>query len=231
MENPWKNLKKDNNEYIAECDKPFLSSLRHKLKGDNELKFGPIPGPYTGDPENSVVYVLALNPGYTAGEDERICAEYEDIYINNLAHSNQEFPFISFNPVFFGTPGQNWWKCKLGSIIKETSIETVSKFVFNVEYFPYYSKEYKSIGKILPSQEYTFYLVRKAIEEDKIIILMRSKKIWYEAMTELIDYPNKYVLNSPQNPVISPKNMGGEHIFYKIIEKIKIAEKNKNNCT
>jgi hypothetical protein len=227
MENPWENLKKINNEYIAECDRASLSYLRNSLKGEYELKFGVIPGPYTGDPENSVVYVLALNPGYTAGEDERICAKYEDIYIKNLTHSNHEYPFIPFNPVFSGTPGQKWWKDRLGSIIKETSIETVSKFVFNVEYFPYYSKSYKPLKEILPSQEYTFSLVRKAIKDDKIIILMRSKKIWYKAIDELIDYPNKYILNSPQNTVISQKNIGGEDIFNKIIEKIRNAEKAK----
>jgi len=220
MKNPWLNLKKINNEYIAECDKPCLSCLRHKFKGDYKLKFGPIPGPYTGDPKKSVVYVLALNPGYTAGKDERSCAKNKNIYIKNLKHLNKECPFIPFNTKFSGTGGQLWWEKKLGPIITKTSKETVSKFVFNAEYFPYYSKKYKSM-KILPSQEYTFSLVRKAIKDNKIIILMRSKKIWYKAVPELKKYKYTYTLNSPQNPVISSKNIGGESKFNKIIKKIK----------
>jgi len=224
MENPWKNLKNPN-EYIAECDKLCISCLKNSCRGDYELKLKAMPGPYTGDPEKSVVYVLALNPGYTAGEDEKVGKKHRDIFAKNLLHLVRKCPFISFDPIFEGSKGQLWWKRMLGPIIDEVGIKAVSKYVFNAEYFPYHSRRFKLLKKILPSQNYTFELVKKAIRDKKIIIIMRSAKLWYGAIPELEKYKNTYILRNPRNVRITPNNIGGEGNFKKIVARIQKAAK------
>jgi len=225
MENPWKDLKKTNNEFIAECDKYYIPELNSKLKGKHKLRLEGYPGPYTGDPINSIIWLLASNPGHCEGE-EKIYRNYEELFIRNLFHTNTQWPFFTFCPELRNTPGGVWWTQKLKNFINETGFETVSKYVFNAEYFPYHSEEYKSINLILPSQKYTFFLVNNAIKTGKNIILMRSENEWYNAVPELRNYKNKTVLFNIRRSWISPGNM--ETKFW---NKIIMELKRKNNGT
>lgn len=229
MENPWINLKMINNEYIAECDRKHIQNFRYKLKNDFKLRLEGFPGPYTGNPQKALVYLLASNPGHSEGE-EKIYRKYTELFLNNLTHSNVEWPFLTFCPELRYTPGGIWWTEKLQSLINVTSIETVSNYVFNAEYFPYHSKKYKYINEILPSQEYTFFLVEKAMNENKIIIIMRSEEHWYRAVPKLKFYKYKTVLYNIRRPWITSGNMDS-NIYNKIIIGLKNAEKNKNYGT
>ena len=206
MENPWINLRMVNNEFIAECDKNHMYDFRYRLRGDYRLRLEGYPGPYTGDPFNSVLYILALNPGHCEGE-EIIYRQHEELFLNNLTHTNVQWPFITFFPELRNTPGGIWWTEKLKQIIFDTSLETVSKYIFNAEYFPYHSKKYKNINKILPSQRYTFFLVKNAIQNNKYILIMRSEETWYNVVPELRNYSKKVVLNNIRRPWITSGNM------------------------
>jgi len=215
MENPWKNLGKENNEYIAECDKYFFNNKYYLnlFKNDYELKLNVMPGPYTGDLLNARVYLLALNPGYDEN-DVLFTNNYKNKIIDNLLHIFDDYPFMILNPQYKESAGAKWWLNKLSHLINNFGLENVANKVCNIEYFPYHSKKYKHLNLKLPSQEYSFSFVKKAIIENKKIIIMRSEKIWYNAIPELENYENKYVLNSSQNVIISPKNLGIEMIYY-----------------
>lgn len=76
-----------------------------------------------------------------------------------------------------------------------------------VEYFPYHSVNYKHISRFTPSQLFSFEIVRQAILKEKIIVIMRSKNLWLEAVPELASY-TYMTLKSAQNVVISPQNIG-----------------------
>jgi len=225
MENPWLNLKKINNEYIAECDKEYSNYLfdpKYGLKLKNL-----IPSPYTGDPKNSVIYLLALNSGYTENIDEEHHMRYESSLKNQLVHKFDDYPFMPLNPCFAGDPGYEWWYNKLQHLIKEFGIKYIANILFNIEYFPYRSKEFNELPVILPSQKYTFSLVEEAINNEKIIIIMRSKKYWYKAIPKLEDYKRTYILRNPQNPVISSGNMDNNE-FQEVINELKATHDVKN---
>jgi hypothetical protein len=49
-------------------------------------------------------------------------------------------------------------------------------------------------------------LVRQAIERGAIIVILRSEKLWYEAVPELVRYQQLYRLRSVQNVMITPNN-------------------------
>jgi len=58
----------------------------------------------------------------------------------------------------------------------------------------------------IPSQAYSFYLVQQAMKRNALIIQMRSRRVWQNAIPELSDYRHYYVLKNPQNPVVSENN-------------------------
>ena len=219
MDNPWKNLKKINNEYFAECDRYLLHNMyyRNSFKKDCELKLNVTPGPYTGDLINAKVYLLASNPGYD-DDDVLFSEKYENEIINNLLHIYDEYPFLILNPRYRNSAGAKWWRCKLEYFINNIGLERTAKKVCSIEYFPYHSREYKHNKTKLPSQEYSFSFVKNAIKENKIIIIMRSEKIWYDAIPELENYEKKYVLNSTRNVKVSPNNLDIENYEYIINE-------------
>jgi len=75
-----------------------------------------------------------------------------------------------------------------------------------VELFPYHSKKYKPLGKTLESQEYSFHLVRRALGRGALVIYMRAKKGWLEAVPELRGHERAFGLKNPQNVAVSPGN-------------------------
>lgn len=78
--------------------------------------------------------------------------------------------------------------------------------VFFVEFFPYHSAKGFKFPEHLPSYEYRNYLIRKAMLENKLIIIMRSEVLWYKAIPELEYYPNKLLLKTKQRVWLSLNN-------------------------
>ena len=77
--------------------------------------------------------------------------------------------------------------------------------VFIIEYFPYHSTSGFSFPKEneLPSNVYRNYLIREAMKSEKLIIIMRQAKKWYDLKDDNDDnlgkdleiYPNKVTLS------------------------------------
>jgi hypothetical protein len=89
----------------------------------------------------------------------------------------------------------------------------------NVEWFPYHSKRFQSIGTTLPSQEFTFETVDEAVRRGGIVIVTRSTALW-RASVPALDLPTVITLKNPQNPVISPGNMGKDD-FERVVEALR----------
>ena len=87
----------------------------------------------------------------------------------------------------------------------------VSSKVMVVQYFPYHSKAFRALPRILPSQTFSFRLVQEAIAKGKVIVVMRSRELWLNAVPALRNYP--YIeLKFPRNPRIAPNHMAdGEY--------------------
>ena len=97
---------------------------------------------------------------------------------------------------------------------------------------PYHSKKYINIGCRLPSQEFNFDLVETALKEDKIIIIMKGKKQWTQAIPRLEGHSKVYTLNSSQNSVISEKNLSAinsseaeDAVFKRLVKTMQDASK------
>ncbi len=93
-------------------------------------------------------------------------------------------------------------------MIAECGRARVAKRLICVEFFPYHSKRFGHADLRLPSQQYTFQLVRLAIARSALIILSRGKRLWLGAVPELISYRCLAELRSFRSASLSPKNLG-----------------------
>lgn len=204
LNNPWENLPTVA-PYILPEDLKVIESHKNFIG----LRLDTLPEPLVGGLDNAKVVFLALNPGFT-DSDVDVNMQLEQ-FINDC-RKNLKDPFKSDFYYFTGgleeTGGYKWWSSKLKPLINHgITEETLKKKIMMVEYFPYHSVNYRHIGRFTPSQLFSFEIVKEAIKRNKIIVIMRSRVLWEQAVPELAGYPFM-TLNSAQNVVISPKNIG-----------------------
>ena len=78
----------------------------------------------------------------------------------------------------------------------------------------------------LPSGKYVDDFIYSAMEEEKVIVLMRSRREWFARIKGLENYSNLILLNSCQNVSLSPGNMTKSD-WEKLVKTLK--EKNDKN--
>jgi hypothetical protein len=202
--NPWIYLP-PTAPYILSEDLEVIQNHKNFLG----LRLDTLPEPLVGGLNNARIVFLALNPGFT-DSDVNVNMKL-DRFIQGCRNNLQD-PFNSDFYYFTGgleeTGGYKWWSSRLKPLIQQGITEdTLKKRIMMIEYFPYHSVNYKHIGRFTPSQHFSFELVKEAIKQNKVIVIMRSKSLWLEAVPELADY-SYMTLSSAQNVVISPKNIG-----------------------
>ncbi len=201
MNNPWKDLSATP-PFIAPTDRHYIDSRI------NHLQLEVLPDPYIGNLNQARIVLLALNPGY----------KNTDLSVNmnepgytrqnklNLLHKANP-PFYMLDKRLNYSGGYKWWSRILKPLISAgIPIDSLSRKVMCIQYFPSHSRTYINIPIVLPSQGYSFFLLKEAIRQNKKIVVMRSEKLWLNAVPELIDV-NYIKLKNPRNPVISPNNM------------------------
>lgn len=231
MKNPWIEFCKslDDTNLILREEKDVIEQFNAKASEEFKIHTEIMPAPFMGDVRNAPIVILMLNPGYDPKEEERgFYSEYKHFWQNEIQH----IPSITDLPLFCLDEQyckfSPYWNDKLKPIISVAGKDKVAKHICKIQFFPYHSKKYKNIpkkilkngnfDKYLPSQEYNFQLVRKAISRNAIIIIPRAVKIWEEAIEELKDYKNKYSTNSYGNIILSEKNLGKGYL--KVIETL-----------
>jgi len=207
MDNPWHPLPRTA-PYILHEDLPFISSFNEKAGPDHKIVTNILPEPFLGNITDAKVVLLNLNPGFSE-KDLFWHTQPEFISENrkDLLHESNP-PFYLLNTKFRDSGGFIWWRAHLKQFISQFGLDSVARSFMCIEYFPYHSKRYKSMP-IIPSQQYSFYLVMEAIKRTLPIIIMRGKKLWLEGVPELSAYPYSS-LNSAQNVSVSKGNLPGE---------------------
>jgi hypothetical protein len=203
-DNPWQRLSRQAPFLLPE-DAVSMADFSPTATEDLALRLELLPEPYLGSPEAPVV-LLNLNPGYSP-EDQQ---NHEDPLftarcLDNLIHRPVDYPFYLLDPSI-KAPGQRWWDRKLGPLIQRVGRQTVARGVLCVEYFPYHSRRFRHWRLSLPSQQYSFALVRQAISRGALVLLLRSERLWFAAVPELRSYERRYNMKSVQNPTVSPRN-------------------------
>ena len=208
QQNPWRQLP-GKRPYALPDDiqaiKVFNSSARDEFRIHLEV----LPEPYLGNPSAPVV-VLGLNPGFTKDDlrqhRNRLFAKRSR---GNLLHAPADYPFYLLDP---GIDRTFWWDRILRRWLEDPGLgrQKVAHRVLCVEYFPYHSRRFKHQGLCVPSQQYSFWLVRQALEREAAILMMRGEECWLKAVPELARHPRRYYkARSWQNPAITPRNFPG----------------------
>lgn len=206
QKNPWLKLPKT---------APFV--LKSDLKALEDCGVNPnildwrlelLPVPYLGNLKKAKVVVLCLNPGYDQKLDEK--AYFKDKYYFRESLKSLKFtshtPFYCLDTKFSYSGGYIWWTRLLRSLINSFGLTILSEKLMCLQYVGYHSKTFRKPSCVLPSQEFTFHLLRQAMRENKTIVIMRSKKLWMQSVPELESYP--YIeLKNYRMPFLTEKNI------------------------
>lgn len=219
--NPWSNF-----EYsdfmVHEMDLESVNA--HNQQAKKQHKFVPFltPEPWIGNPMANVVILLA-NPGATK---ENIAGQREDnpfrkeLSIANLHGEPMDFPHYFLDPNLQSDPGGKWWRAALGTLIKDSSLEKVANAVMSLEALPYHSGEFALPSSPIPTQEYSFNLLRDAMARKAFIVVYRQPDYWFQNVPELVNYSRKTVdPNTTQRVWITPGNL--KNGYEEILEKVR----------
>lgn len=165
------------------------------------------PVPWVGHPQKARALLLTLNPGYREDRAQDVELEgYIDEHLSTLLLNSTSAWCLDER--FRESGGYTYWKQKLRRLVDEVGLEAVANGIAWMEFFPYCSETYQGLNCLLPSQKFTFDLVRDAVAIGKPIVVLRAWKQWVKAVPDLGDYPKLLRCRNPRTSTISPGNLG-----------------------
>jgi hypothetical protein len=197
--NPWVALPHRPPYVLPEDDRVLRRSPRFRDRFDFDL----LPAPYQGHPDKAQVILLALNPGgRTPAHVEAAVAEER----RRILTFESRTPFMSLDRDRWHGQGSDYWHKHLRALIDEVGLETVQQQVMVIQFYGYQSLKFVRPPTPLPSQGFSFALVREAAAAAKAIVIMRGHAPWRSAVPELKRTP-VITLRNPRAASISPGNM------------------------
>jgi hypothetical protein len=218
MKNPWIDYDYKNPNKVHPLDQELFDKVNKRLAKKKEgsaqvLSSKNVALPYFGNPEANLVLLYA-NPGLdkknTAKEETPELQEVFDLARKHKLKNAEAFVFLQ--DAFIGTPGHKWWLNTLDRLLTRFSDQKhlVLRNIFSAEIHPYKSVKYGALTAkegSFPTSQYTYELVRKAMERGALILIARAQKEWFAAVPGLENYDRLLFLSSAQNPMISPNNV------------------------
>lgn len=203
MDNPW-NLLPEQAPFVLPSDAFAVEVFNKGAQNNYKLQIeSKLPEPFLGNPTAPIV-LLNLNPGFA--EDDYLYIEdpvARELQLGNLRHLSAAYPFYHLDPRMARFGGAKWWTRRFRDLIELVGVGVVANQIFCVELFPYSSVEYRGMRRVLGSQRYGFHLVNQAIDRRALIVLMRSRREWCEAVPRLAYYDRLHQCSGPRNPYIN----------------------------
>ena len=204
--NDYKIIQEFNKKEKERKEKFILKYGDTKKDKDFKIRLDFIAEPYFGN-LNANIVLLAGNPGISQDEQEKELYKKDPQFKKDIIKYHKEgcmsidYPYYYFNDDYDKYPGNKWAKSRLLNLKEESNLDwkELSKKFLYLQYFPYHSKNFKKTNPTLEVQQTTFDILSNAIEEKKIIILLRSRQLWEKAVPKLIGYPNLILLKQNKN--------------------------------
>lgn len=209
MKNPWKDfIAQKGRSKFHDLDRPHIMAFNHFMKGRKAYLLAEHlePHPYFGNPEAPVVVLLA-NPGKNAQESSpkfRLSKTQKKISQENLLHRGD---FVLRYDSVDKSLESRWLKSMTRELRMDSSDKEVAENVFFLNFHGYHSKSWSPIPFTFETQRYNFYLLRKAIERNAIILMKRNVKGWFTAVPELVNHKKRYEFKSPRGVHITERNL------------------------
>ena len=219
MKNPWFEFDWNSSSQIHPQDRAHVDAYNFELsksaaRNINVLSSIHAPLPFFGSLEAKVVILLA-NPGIGPGEE---IPDETNAQLRLLdaarKHETLGEHFIYLTDEMQGTEGHNWWTNKLKALTAESSAQLVHESLMAIEFHPYHSVNFSMLPITLPTQNYTFELVRRKISEGALFVIGRHLQGWFTAVPELRQA--NYVMFKSRNAALTPGNLSDDG-FKKIL--------------
>jgi len=223
--NPWEFFNINAQPFILHAESKAFSDANNKVKQNRKLRDDCLPEPFIGC-NKAPIYFLLANPGFENHVDNGSMLnnpQYQQAVKDNLAQKcDVRYPFYYLDPVFTNNQkgGHKWWRSKLEAFVndlvgcgedfkKGKVMEELPHKIFALELYGYHSERFNEyfIGKNSPSLAYAICLVKKAIEEDKTIFILRRKNLWLELVPELLCYKHCYFAVNTRQIHITRRNL------------------------
>jgi len=206
--NPWATLG-DYPPFVADVDKVVLAGLP---KDKYELRLDVLPHVWHGNPLTARALLLMLNPGFSEQDLRDQAAPVLRDAVRLALSLQPTARFRPLTPELGTTSAALWWRQRLAPLVAAlgpVGEETARAHLSDIEYFPYHSVSWRSPPH-LPSQEFGFDLVQRAIDRGAVIVVMRGWERWRAAVPGLNGYPLGYRNNNPRQAAVSRRNLGDE---------------------
>lgn len=182
---------------------------------NNNIHLNLWPEPFMGNPDADI-YLLSGNPGCANYNLESQFAQ-DQTFSNAMAQNLQhKFPIQGGDFVYLNTNIQNlkinrqnhsgctWWERRTKTFRGKST-----KTFFNIDFFPYHSEDLEGIpvNVNLSSYQYSNDLIQQAMNDGKIIIIMRLRNAWLKRIPDLKKYDKCYMLINPQSIYLTPYNI------------------------
>jgi len=209
--NPWLALGKEQ-PFVLDGDLEAIRTINSKHSGrETEIRLDVMPEPFVGNPE-APIWLLNLNPGFDEGD----LTHGDDIREQQRTALTLEADhFWLLNPKNDHIPGYHWWTKRTRKLAEEVGLRNVTTGLFCVELFPYHSQSFLPGAKV-PSQDFTFEVVRSGVRKKKTFLVMRSEKVWRQAVPELGD-ADLIRTNTPRCAYLTPGNISR---FNEVVAKL-----------
>ena len=223
VKNPWRHVPAEP-PFVLKCDAEKINAYNSSTSSrEKYLHTDLIPIPFLGR-KDAPVLLLNLNPGYHPKDYRRQTKPYFIQQVKKcMLHERMAYPLFFLDPAIEGKTdgaGRRWWKRILHQLLADYPERLLAQMLFCIEYFPYRSHSFRSTHGYVESQQYGFSLVRKALKRRAMVIMMRSEKLWLEAVPELKHYRSLFLLASPRSPTLSKGNLkDGFRVLVATIEK------------
>ena len=214
MENPWLSYDPAQNApKFHELDEAHVKEFNMAMHEPNyKLAEHLEPFPFTGNQKANVLVLLA-NPGISEIQTDvsfRIHPEYAKQNLRCLRHQNAEtyieWIYSQDNP----ERESDWLIPRIRYLVKDTSINKVSRGLFLMNYHAYNSVSWYPIPFTFETQRYSFQLVSDAMKRNALIIMRRNELGWFTAIPGLSKYKNRVSFKSSRSVHISRPNLGDE---------------------
>jgi hypothetical protein len=211
MKNPWRHLPR-RPPLVLPMDRAAIEEFNSRLPDRSPYRVDVlqvVPEPFIGHALKARVIVLQLNPGLDSRRDPSAHRQlaFRRSLFGNLRQTRTRYPFYYFDSRFrMSTPGGRWWTTKTRRLTDKVPSERLASTLAVIEWFPYKSTKFKA-GCTVPSQEYSFWLLRAAMKRRALIVVSRGLRAWQASVPELRNYTRKLTLSSVQNIALSPNNL------------------------
>lgn len=186
-------------------DRPAVEAFNRTATERTRVETSLLPEPWVGCTDAPILLLL-LNPGMS---DDDLALHRRPAFRRRIfaCHRRELAPFPNYylDPDVTG-PGARWTARILRPLVAEFGAQAVANAVGALEFFPYHSRSFAHHRLRVPSQEFTFSLLRSAIGRGAVVFVTRGRGLWEAAVPELRGYERTFRTNSVQNVVISPRN-------------------------